>query len=168
MTCRAFRALGIENLIQVKFCDDNYMRFPYDCVEKVILPICRDGINIAGRQYYEIGGSQSAFRDHSTFFYATERKADITRLWLRFGEFGRATAAKCFARIGLMFTTARVSIFETFNKVCVKIINKKLFRTLEFKFATNTSIVFQIFFPQLEMRIANIIASAMEWEKLVS
>ena len=108
MDCRGFRKVGVDNLIQVKFRDENLAWFPYDVVDEVILPYCRDGITIASKTFYEFGGSSSLFREHGAYFYAANCKTEILELWQKLGQFKIEAAAKVAARIGQYFTSARV------------------------------------------------------------
>jgi hypothetical protein len=114
MNSRGFRKLGVDNLIQIKFRDDSLSWFPTDnlLLEDVVKTICRDGVDIAGRKFFEFGGSSSLFREHGSYFYATENKNEIVEKWKTLGEFKVEAAAKVQARIGQYFTSAREIRFK--------------------------------------------------------
>uniref|UniRef100_A0AC35GQ73 RNA-dependent RNA polymerase n=1 Tax=Panagrolaimus sp. PS1159 TaxID=55785 RepID=A0AC35GQ73_9BILA len=109
-----FRKLGVENIIQIKFRDDSLSWFPVDdlLLENVVKTVCRDGIEIAGRKFIEFGGSSSLFREHGTYFYATDDKNEIVEKWKQLGEFKVEAAAKVQARLGQYFTSARTVHFK--------------------------------------------------------
>uniref|UniRef100_A0AC34EZG6 RNA-dependent RNA polymerase n=1 Tax=Panagrolaimus sp. ES5 TaxID=591445 RepID=A0AC34EZG6_9BILA len=106
--CRAFRFLGEQNLIQIKFCDENLSFFPRNpnCIKERVERICTDGINICEKQYFEIGASSSLFREHGSIFYATDDKEEIPLIWKSIGVFKEEPAAKVAARIGLFFSSS--------------------------------------------------------------
>uniref|UniRef100_A0A914YXV5 RNA-dependent RNA polymerase n=1 Tax=Panagrolaimus superbus TaxID=310955 RepID=A0A914YXV5_9BILA len=108
LNSRGFRLLGLDNLLLAKFRDDTLFNFPPDDVNETILNYCRDGIQIAGRQFYEFGGSSSLFRDFGTYFYATNNKSVIPTIWKQWGNFKVEPAAKVAARIGQYFTSAKI------------------------------------------------------------
>uniref|UniRef100_A0AC34F2M4 RNA-dependent RNA polymerase n=1 Tax=Panagrolaimus sp. ES5 TaxID=591445 RepID=A0AC34F2M4_9BILA len=108
LNSRGFRRLGIDNLLLVKFRDDTLFNFPPDDVNETILNNCQDGISIAGRHFYEFGGSSSLFRDFGTYFYATNDKSVIPKIWKQWGNFKVEPAAKVAARIGQYFTSAKI------------------------------------------------------------
>jgi hypothetical protein len=110
------RNLGVENVVQVKFRDENLSWFPHDLGNDIITPTCRSGreevstgrsgIAVANRVFHEFGGSNSSFREFSSYFYATEHKDKILQMYKKLGTFESATAAKLSARIGQFFTSA--------------------------------------------------------------
>ena len=110
MNCRGFRKLGVDKLIQIKFRDDSLTWFPVNelLLRDVVKKVCKDGVDIAGRKFLEFGGSSSLFREHGSYFYATEDKNEIVELWKTLGEFKYEAAAKVQARLGQYFTSARV------------------------------------------------------------
>uniref|UniRef100_A0A914P746 RNA-dependent RNA polymerase n=1 Tax=Panagrolaimus davidi TaxID=227884 RepID=A0A914P746_9BILA len=121
---RGIRMLKPENLIQVKFRDENFSTFPLECVEQIFLRCYLGGINIAGRQFHEFGGSSSLFREHGSYFYATNDKTDIIRWWQKLGQFKIEAPSKVGARIGQYFTSAtqitmkvRQSNVQVFNDI---------------------------------------------------
>uniref|UniRef100_A0AC35G806 RNA-dependent RNA polymerase n=2 Tax=Panagrolaimus sp. PS1159 TaxID=55785 RepID=A0AC35G806_9BILA len=82
------------------------------------------GINIAGRQFHEFGGSSSLFRERGSYFYATNDKTAIIRLWQKFGQFKIEAPSKVGARIGQYFISAteitmnvRKSNVQVFNDI---------------------------------------------------
>uniref|UniRef100_A0AC34FMN0 RNA-dependent RNA polymerase n=1 Tax=Panagrolaimus sp. ES5 TaxID=591445 RepID=A0AC34FMN0_9BILA len=114
MNCRGFRKLGVDNLIQIKFRDDSLSRFPVDdfLLHDIVQRICRDGIEVAGKKFLEFGGSSSLFREHGSYFYATDDKDVIVEKWKSFGDFKVEAAAKVQARLGQYFTSARELRFK--------------------------------------------------------
>jgi hypothetical protein len=108
LNSRGFRMLGLENLLLVKFRDDTLWDFPSDDVDETILLSCQDGIQVAGKQFYEFGGSSSLFRDFGTYFYAIDNKNIIPEIWNQWGTFKVEPAAKVAARIGQYFTSAKI------------------------------------------------------------
>lgn len=113
MDSRGFRKLGTENIVQVKFRDDSLTWFPRSqtLIDDKIRDICQNGILIAGRKFFEFGGSSSLFREHGSYFLAVEDKNEIVVKWKEMGIFNVDVAAKVQARIGLYFTSARVGYF---------------------------------------------------------
>uniref|UniRef100_A0A914QD39 RNA-dependent RNA polymerase n=1 Tax=Panagrolaimus davidi TaxID=227884 RepID=A0A914QD39_9BILA len=106
LASRGLRYLGVHNVVQVKFRDENLSWFPHDLGNDIITPTCRSGIAIANKVFHEFGGSNSSFREFSSYFYATENKDEILQMYKKLGTFEPATAAKLSARIGQYFTSA--------------------------------------------------------------
>jgi hypothetical protein len=122
---RGLRYLGVDNVVQVKFRDENLSWFPHDLGSDIITPTCRNGIAIANRIFHEFGGSNSSFREFSSYFYATEDKDQILQMYKKLGTFEPATAAKLSARIGQYFTSAWVNVLVLQNICIVKFLEDK-------------------------------------------
>uniref|UniRef100_A0A914XT18 RNA-dependent RNA polymerase n=1 Tax=Panagrolaimus superbus TaxID=310955 RepID=A0A914XT18_9BILA len=106
MDSRGLRYIGVDNLILIKFRDENLCFFPRDLACEIVTPKCRDGIVVADRLFFEFGGSNSLFRECGTYFCAAKNKQEILSMYKKLGEFEPATAAKMSARMGQYFTSA--------------------------------------------------------------
>uniref|UniRef100_A0A914XVN6 RNA-dependent RNA polymerase n=1 Tax=Panagrolaimus superbus TaxID=310955 RepID=A0A914XVN6_9BILA len=110
MSSRAFRILGgAEKFIQVKFRDENMamMKRDNEMMAEVVLSPGLDGINIAGKMFFDLARSNSMFREHGSYFYQTENQNEIVKILKSLGNFKPEPSSKTSARVGQYFTSAR-------------------------------------------------------------
>ena len=110
MNNRGFRELGSDNILQVKFRDDSLGFFPREenLLGNTVKKFLTNGLNIAGRQFFDFGESSSLFREHGAYFYSAESQYEILDIVNSLGVFKEEPAAKVAARLGQYFTSAKV------------------------------------------------------------
>lgn len=105
-----------DYFLRVTFADEDGQdlsfnpRISYEAVYKRYHDVFRDGVRIAGRQFYFLGFSHSSLRSHSAWFCApfTDKnmmRQDTTSILQQLGDFQDIRVpAKCAARIGQAFS----------------------------------------------------------------
>uniref|UniRef100_A0A914PGQ7 RNA-dependent RNA polymerase n=1 Tax=Panagrolaimus davidi TaxID=227884 RepID=A0A914PGQ7_9BILA len=111
MSSRAFRILGGNKFIQVKYRDEDMISMKPDeaMMKQVVLDPGINGIVIAGKKFFELARSNSMFREHSSYFYQTDDQDNIVAILKYLGNFKPEPSSKTAARIGQYFTSTKVS-----------------------------------------------------------